>query len=233
MALTFAHPLAVLGLRNREEFDFEALVLGSMAPDFEYFILLRPRAILGHRLLGFISINLILVYLLSLLLNSLVYRELILNLPSFLGQRLGGLLTKKRDRKAFKFIYSALLGMFSHVLWDSFTHQNGFMVERIGFLRESYRCIGVYKYLQHGSTLVGLLVLGVFIVSRKSQDIETSFQPRFFLDFLGFFLIVLLIFGYFLDFKNLGVLVVALIDSGFLALVLASLRSKIFGKRQD
>lgn len=43
MPLTFAHPAAVLPFsRNSKYVNFLALVLGSMAPDFEYFLHGKP-----------------------------------------------------------------------------------------------------------------------------------------------------------------------------------------------
>lgn len=43
LPLTFAHPAAVLPFSRKSKYiHFSALVLGSMAPDFEYFLRGRP-----------------------------------------------------------------------------------------------------------------------------------------------------------------------------------------------
>lgn len=50
MPFTFAHPAAVLplGVKKTKYIDFTALVIGSMAPDFEYFIHFKPYQEYGH-----------------------------------------------------------------------------------------------------------------------------------------------------------------------------------------
>ena len=59
----------------------------------------------------------------------------------------------------FVFCYSALFGMLTHVIWDAFTHNTGYFVMKITFLQRELHSIPVYKYMQHGSTCVGLLLL--------------------------------------------------------------------------
>src|ERR1043166_4543968 len=51
MPMTFAHPVAVLPLAKRG-LVFSALVIGSMSPDFEYFLRLHTRENFGHTLPG-------------------------------------------------------------------------------------------------------------------------------------------------------------------------------------
>jgi hypothetical protein len=62
---------------------------------------------------------------------------------------------------------SILLGAASHITWDSFTHNNGWMVEQLDVLRTHIAItpqlqIGVYDLLQYGSSAVGLLVLAYY-----------------------------------------------------------------------
>src|SRR5262249_55074618 len=62
--------------------------------------------------------------------------------------------------RALAILLSLAVGAFSHVAWDSLTHENGWVVERVPALSAS---LGhgprVYKVLQHGSTVVGLSLL--------------------------------------------------------------------------
>ncbi|WP_338107254.1 DUF4184 family protein [Clostridium novyi] len=37
-------------------------------------------------------------------------------------------------KKVIVFIYSSLIGIYSHILWDSFTHKTGFFVVKLGLL---------------------------------------------------------------------------------------------------
>ncbi|MBG86149.1 MAG: hypothetical protein CMO80_04530 [Verrucomicrobiales bacterium] len=51
MPFTLAHPLAVIPLA-RTRLVFSALVIGSMSPDFEYFLRLRQNSRASHSIAG-------------------------------------------------------------------------------------------------------------------------------------------------------------------------------------
>jgi hypothetical protein len=56
------------------------------------------------------------------------------------------------------------------VLWDSATHDWGFLVRELAFLREEYGPIPLYRWLQHSSTVAGSVVVatyGVFRLGRR------------------------------------------------------------------
>ena len=72
MPLTFAHPAAILPLSRKSRYiHFSALVLGSMAPDFEYFLRGQPMGEIGHTLTGFIWFNLPLVALIYVIYRTI------------------------------------------------------------------------------------------------------------------------------------------------------------------
>ncbi|AIK36171.1 hypothetical protein BG07_3819 [Bacillus pseudomycoides] len=49
MPFTFAHPAAVIPFCKKQRYvSVTALVLGSMVPDFEYFLHFRPYGVIGH-----------------------------------------------------------------------------------------------------------------------------------------------------------------------------------------
>ncbi len=54
MPFTFSHPAIVLpfGLIGQRYFSMTALIIGSMTPDFEYFLRLRVRSDFSHTLFG-------------------------------------------------------------------------------------------------------------------------------------------------------------------------------------
>ncbi|SEP14833.1 DUF4184 family protein [Paenibacillus sp. OV219] len=54
MPFTFAHPAYALPLKfiNPRYLSATGLVLGSMAPDFEYFLTLEPHQTIGHSFSG-------------------------------------------------------------------------------------------------------------------------------------------------------------------------------------
>jgi hypothetical protein len=60
-----------------------------------------------------------------------------------------------------------LLASATHVVWDSFTHSTGFVVQALPVLRQPVHLVDwyqphVFTLLQHGSTLAGLSVLAVW-----------------------------------------------------------------------
>lgn len=174
MPFTFAHPSIVLPLKSKY-FNLSGLILGAMAPDIIYFVLFSPSSNLGHTLWGSILFNLPMCFLLNYLFYKYIQELFIFTLPRFISERYmymtrnKNLLYDKND--ILKFTYSCLVGMATHVFWDAFTHSSGFFVENIDFLRSSIVLFGmsipVYKILQHGSTMIGFLVIFIYIYKNR------------------------------------------------------------------
>lgn len=61
-------------------------------------------------------------------------------------------------------IISLMLGVLSHIGWDLFTHEGRWGVESLPALQQQWGPLTGYKWLQHGSSVVGLLVLAAFAV---------------------------------------------------------------------
>lgn len=59
-------------------------------------------------------------------------------------------------------VISLVLGVLSHIAWDLFTHEGRWGVQAAPALQEMWGPLAGYKWLQHGSSVVGLLVIGVF-----------------------------------------------------------------------
>lgn len=170
MPFTLAHPGAVILVKSRY-FNLSGLVLGAMAPDFMYFILFSPSSNFGHTLLGAIVLNLPLCFLLNELYYKFLKNAFIANLPSKQSKAYSKWMVQPNPvrslKGAFVFFYSSLLGMFTHVFWDAFTHNTGYFVTRWSLLMQSISVMGhsihVYKICQHGSTLIGFAIMGVFL----------------------------------------------------------------------
>ncbi|USG68041.1 DUF4184 family protein [Brevibacillus ruminantium] len=170
MPFTFAHPAIVLPFYRVRWLSFSALIFGSMAPDFEYFLRLRPYSTISHTVAGLFLFDLPMVFLLAFLFHFIVKRSLVAHLPAPLDRGLHSLANRPWQLGSFRsfvvFAYSALIGSFSHVAWDAFTHDGAFFVQRISLLQQKVVMAGweipVYKLLQHGSTLGGLLLIALF-----------------------------------------------------------------------
>ncbi|WP_028545376.1 DUF4184 family protein [Paenibacillus taiwanensis] len=183
MPFTLAHPAAVVPLYKRKHmFCFTALVLGSMAPDFEYFIYFEPHGLIGHSWLGFLYFNLPLVFICSYLYHRIVKRILIPHLPEPIPTwyRTHAVLSWEIHSlySVIRFVYSALLGMTTHVLWDAFTHVQGYAVTRIPLLAASLEIgpwhVPLYKLAQHGSTLIGGICVIVWAYQIRDKEHEPA-----------------------------------------------------------
>lgn len=179
MPFTLSHPAIVLpfGLGKSKYVDFTALVMGSMAPDFEYFVHFRPYRTIGHSFLGQIYFNLPIILILTYIFHYIIKEPLITNLPKPLCNNYY-YITKYKWKlnsltRIIVFIYSALIGAFSHIIWDGFTHSSGVFVEKLHVLKESIDIIiirlPVYNLLQHMSSIIGLIAIFLFIVYKRDK----------------------------------------------------------------
>lgn len=231
MPFTFAHPVAVLPLRNKY-FNLSGLVLGAMAPDFIYFILFSPSSSIGHSFLGFILFNLPMCFLLNYLFYKYIQEVFVLSLPNFISRKYMFItkyknqLTTRED--VIKFSYSCIIGMFTHVLWDAFTHKTGFFVEKFIILSRSFIIfethVPVYKILQHGSTLVGAIIIFIYLYKLKDNRGEFNIKvnkAKIYFNLaiiqVGVIIISLGIFILTKSYIGLGRIVVTFINSIFIA----------------
>lgn len=181
MPFTFSHPAIVLPLLKLKPryISGSAVVIGSMAPDFEYFINMRLRQVHGHTLAGTLYYDLPITLICLLIFHGIVKKTLIDHLPDFLQKKFH----KARHFDWFAYaqknwyvvVWSALLGIFSHLFWDAFTHAPGYFVQYIPFLNKTLDIFGVsipcYDLMQLLSTLVGgMIVLLVFIWPLHAPD---------------------------------------------------------------
>ena len=116
----------------------------------------------SHTLLGTFSSSLP-VGILVLLLVYWIGEEIVFLLPSPHREALHGKLKVPAARlpAALLALSGLLLGAWSHVAWDSFTHETGWVVEHAPYLERPLlgNTLRGYTVLQHLSTLLGLCVL--------------------------------------------------------------------------
>ena len=179
MPFTLAHAAAALPF-HRQRIVISALIVGTFAPDFEYFLWMAPRSGFGHSFAGVFALTLPLGLAVLWLFHALVKLPAIGLLPDGLRGRLDGHLKPFCWLGAWRILAivgSMLLGIATHLVWDWFTHRGSWLYWRWGFLRDEVRLPELgsephYKLLQHGSTVVGLAVLGIWFVGwyRGSAD---------------------------------------------------------------
>lgn len=236
MPFTISHPAAVLPILKNKNINSTAAIIGSMAPDFEYFIHFKPYQVYGHTVSGLLFYNLPLVLLVYIIIELLIKQSLIINLPKQLVCRFysNTVQTFKLSlRSTIIFIYSAVLGMLTHLIWDSFTHSSGVAVKWFGLnqtIEFNMIKIPVYKLLQHGSTLIGFLIIVLYIfnlnekeyIQRKSKREKNSYWLKISLLSVSFMFIFILI----IDTMTLGAYVVSLMNALFSSIFVISLFDK-------
>lgn len=241
MPFTFSHPAIVLpfALLNKKWFSITGLVIGSLTPDFEYFIRMKIQSDHSHSLMGVFWFDLPIGILLCFLFHNIVKEQLIENLPFLLKSRF---ISFQLDWNTYfrsnwqVVIYSVLIGAASHNLWDSFTHQDGFFVLYFSKLSSSIfildKEIPVYKVLQHASSIFGALTIGLTVFFLPQQTIirnEVNF--KYWAILIGIItLIVFLRFGLGLELHEYGNIIVTILSASIISLITTSLILKLFNR---
>jgi hypothetical protein len=155
MPFTISHAAAILPLLRFRRLDPLALVVGSMAPDFGYFLQRFGAAAAAHSYKGSLQIALPSAAL-AWLLCRLAARFLTRPLPAHFSQSIQAFLRERpwSISSPFWIPVSLLLGIWSHTFLDAFTHEHGWFVRHIPALQWP-----VYHSLQHLGSIVGVLVL--------------------------------------------------------------------------
>lgn len=170
MAFTLAHPAAVLPLRRLPYLRTAPLIIGAITPDLpNYGPMHHTRYLLWetHRLHGSWSIDLPLG-LAVLIFVFVLRRPLTLLLPA----RSRGLCLRALApyaQRPLEWLFAPvaiMIGVWTHLLWDSFTHGDGWIVQRVELL-DRIVTIGPYsgelcRVLQYVSSVIGLAIVAVW-----------------------------------------------------------------------
>jgi hypothetical protein len=202
MPFTFAHPVLIIPLRKYAPrfVSLTGLIVGSMVPDFEYFLRMKIKSSISHTPLGLLLFDLPLGILLAYLVHIPVKRSVIDALPGSWRQRLQGVAglnwSKHWQQYYLLIIISIFIGSVSHLVWDAFTHESGYFVRTFAPLQTSVDIYGhifpVYKLLQHASTGIGITILSILFL-RMPKEPEQA--PRHSSNFLpAIILLAILIF---------------------------------------
>lgn len=172
MPFTFAHPAAILPLRRSRFLQTVPLIIGSLVPDVPYFFPTRLGRALPdtHTLYGSFSICLPLG--MALLILTLLLRE---PLTVLLGARARWICLRSIERFNARPLHwpiallSILIGSWTHIAWDSFTHQTGWTTARVAALSAPVSIFGwdteTSHLLQYVSSVFGLVVLAIWFRS--------------------------------------------------------------------
>lgn len=170
MPFPLAHPAAVLPLLRRP-FVASALVAGALAPDLLYIGPLYTFATryihgsftltLTHEFSSAFWLDPLIALVALLVFHLLLKRPLIALAPPSLAGRL-----PVGERPSLLWVVvSVLLGGLTHVVWDSFTHGDGYFVRNWSFLGTAITPTwDVNRVLQYVSSVGGVLAIAVYLV---------------------------------------------------------------------
>jgi Domain of unknown function (DUF4184) len=183
MPFTLAHAAAALPFR-RTRLITSAVVVGCFAPDFLFYLTLRPRHRFGHTWTGVFVLDLPLALLALWLFHRYAKEPLWRWMPESFRQRvtLGPRTLPVRNIGDFALLLvSILAGIGTHMLWDSFTHSDYWPYRHWSFLRDALTLPVVgyvewYTLLQYGSSVIGTIVILIWFL-RQPKTGATS-QPQ-------------------------------------------------------
>lgn len=178
MPFTLAHPAAILPLRGSRFLRTAPLVIGAVTPDVPYYLPLGPS---GHPLrVGLDTHSLVSSYTVDLALGMALLALVVLlrePLTALLPARARWLCLTALEpfrRRPIEWLLAPLailIGVYSHLLWDSFTHADGWGVRHIPAL-EAKVTIGWYigdafHILQYLSSALGLTVIAWWYMRQR------------------------------------------------------------------
>jgi len=165
MPFTISHAAAVLPLRRITRLPMAALMIGSMSPDFSYFFAHDDMERLAtHSIPGLFWFCLPVSLAVWFLYVRVLEAPTIALLPESWAARITPSRRELTIERLSWVSVAILLGAFTHLVWDAFTHINSPVVNSVSGLRVVVfewhgRPIRVFRLLQHLSSIMGLLIL--------------------------------------------------------------------------
>jgi hypothetical protein len=184
MAFTLSHPAAILPLHKLPGMALLPLVIGSMTPDLFGFLpyTLEQRLPHSHSPVGTVLIDLPLGLVILVLLR--VFRSPLLR-PLWQPHRtiIAAAMNNfyDRDRAWLIAIASLLVGSWTHIVWDRFTHDTNWTYRNLPVLYQPVfpdapHELPIFHVLQYVTSAIGLALFGWYYLRalRRSQVAEVS-----------------------------------------------------------
>ena len=161
MPYAFAHPAAVIPLARLlgGRAVPSALAIGSVIPDAWYFVPLLARED-SHDVLGLLWFCLPAGLFAYAAFHLIFKQPMLALLPERLADRLAGWTCPGLPAASWWAVtVSMVLGIVTHLAWDAFTHE-GVLADALSLEQRTL------QVLQHGSTLVGTVILSAWLWRR-------------------------------------------------------------------
>lgn len=184
MPFTLAHPAAVLPLRHLRALRTAPLVIGAMVPDVPDYLPVPHRlGVDTHTFAGSYLIDLPLGFL--LLAVAVLLREPLTALLSARARWLCLHALEPFRQRASEWLLAPLailIGVWTHLLWDSFTHGDSWITHRVVVLRQVV-LIGGYEIqvshlLQYVSSIVGLAIVLLWYRRLRAPTTDAAHAAR-------------------------------------------------------
>lgn len=177
MPFTVSHVAFVLPLFRSRCLDPVGLAIGSMTPDFGYFIEAFPVAASIHGWPGCTTVGLPLAA--AVWIVGRTFAPVLCHpLPEPCRSRLGNAWRRPLSIRGWLWLpLSFWIGILSHNAADFFTHSTGWMAQRIpGLMPPS----ALPRFLQHSGSLLGLLVLALALrkIHHGPMELEDRWRLR-------------------------------------------------------
>jgi len=178
-----SHPAAVLPFL-RTPLPASALIAGSIAPALPYYL---PFS-LGwstHQAAAVVSVDVVLGAIAWLTWHGLLAAPAVAFAPDGARARLVdrvdlGLRPRLGSVRCVALVLLALVvGSGTHVIWDEFTHPHRWGTEHVPFLASNWGGMPGYRWLQHGSGLIGAALLVAWLVGwwRTTEPLPVPARP--------------------------------------------------------
>ncbi len=166
MPITICHPIVSIPLR-RFGLILSALIVGSMMPDFEFFIRLTDGKAIGHTIAGLFLFDIPVGLIVLVVFHRLIKYPLLSLLPHPVQSRLYKAASEFTFFPVNRFcmiLFSLLIGAITHLLFDSFTHADGFFVMQLPLLASPVitlpqGTVRIYFLLQYGGSALSALIM--------------------------------------------------------------------------
>ncbi len=186
MAFTISHAAAVLPfsrLLARWRL-LSATVIGSMIPDFGWFMPWRPTRFETHSVVGLLTFCLPVGLAAYWIFQRVIKTPLVELLPDGAYSRWRAFAAPADYTEPMQWIWVSgglLAGAFTHLVWDAFTHERAIGVRMIPALDEPAVLIGGHhlagaRLLQDASSLIGLIAVVLILMYglRRGSGVEPA-----------------------------------------------------------
>ena len=193
MPFTLSHAAAALPFRKLRPL-WSALVVGTFAPDFEYFLRISDEDHIGHHFPALLIFTLPSALIVLWLFETFVKKPAIELLPIGFQRRLQGAwepFSFAGMRRFLAIVGWIALGIGTHLLWDSFTHTQSWFWNHWAWLRQMVSVpwrepVMMNKLMQAATSVLGIVAILIWLANwyRSTSPVdrapihELSFRQR-------------------------------------------------------